>query len=80
MDQHAFETDVWETINEGLFTDQVGSLDDTSEGFTGIVTTIGETRLGTLFGAEETVFGQRYVYRFDTYEEQAAWFDVAARD
>lgn len=75
MDWAAFETDVWETINDGLFTDQAGTMDET-----GIVVTIGETWQGALFGAEENEYGQRTVYLFDTFEQQAAWFDAVTTD
>lgn len=69
MDWEAFIQDVWDSVNESLYTDQV-TADDGS----GIAFTIGETWTGALYGAEENAYGQRAVYLFDTEEEQATWF------
>lgn len=75
MDFNAFENDVWDSINESLFTEQAGDLSETS-----VVVTIGETWQGALYGAEENDYGQRYVYLFDTETEQRAWFDAVTSD
>ena len=75
MDFDAFETSVWDSINESLFTEQVGNLSETS-----IVVTIGETWQGALYGAEENDFGQRAVYLFDTETDQREWFDAVTID
>ena len=71
MDYTAFEDDVWESVNSSLYTDQAGSMEDT-----GIVFTVGETWLGTLYGTEENEYGQRAVYMFDTEAVQREWFDA----
>lgn len=71
MDIEAFETDVWDSVNNSLFTDQAGSMEDT-----GIVFTVGETWLGALYGTEENDYGQRAVYMFDTEAAQREWFDA----
>lgn len=75
MDREAFEQDVWEDVNNGTFTDQVGNLSKTDQ-----VITIGETWQGALYGAEENSMGQRYVYLFDTETEQREWFDAVTVD
>lgn len=71
MDHVAFENDVWESINNSLYTDLAGSMEDT-----GIVFTVGETWLGTLYGTEENEYGQRAVYMFGTEAAQRDWFDA----
>lgn len=75
MDQDAFESDVWQSVNESAYDEQWGDLGD-SEHFTGIVFTIGETWQGALYGAEENYYGQRAVYLFSTPREQREWFDA----
>ena len=76
MDWEAFERDVWDSVNESFYAYQHGSLDDSTPdgGYTGVVTTIGETWLGTLYGATENVNGTRRVYMFDTRAEQGDWY------
>ena len=76
MDFEAFETDVWDNVNESLFTAQWGNLDDSDPDVetTDIVVTIGETWQGTLYGAESNAFGQRSVYTFETESAQKEWF------
>lgn len=76
MDWEAFESDVWDSVNESTYTEQWGSLDSSGEDYTGIVFTIGETWLGTLYGTEENEYGQRCVYMFETEVEQRNWFDA----
>ena len=71
MDYTAFEEDVWESVNDSLYTDQAGSMDDT-----GIVFTVGETWQGALYGTEENEYGQREVYLFDAETLQREWFDA----
>lgn len=71
MDNVAFEDDVWESVNNSLYTELAGSMEDT-----GIVFTVGETWQGTLYGTEENDYGQRAVYRFDTEDAQREWFDA----
>ena len=80
MDQEAFESDVWQSVNESTYTDQWGSLDDSSPDgdYTGMVFTVGETWQGTLYGTEENTYGQRAVYRFETETGQREWFDAVA--
>jgi hypothetical protein len=77
MDWDAFTDNVWDAVNDGIYFDQVGSLDDSNPDgdYTGIVLTIGETWDGVLFGTEENNYGQRAVYQFDTETEQREWFD-----
>ena len=72
MDYTAFEDDVWESVNNSLYTDQYGSMEDT-----GTVFTVGETRRGTLYGAVENEYGQRAVFRFKTDADQREWFTGA---
>lgn len=71
MDFEAFEADVWDSVNNSLYTELAGSMEDT-----GIVFTVGETWLGTLYGTEENEYGQRAVYMFDTESAQREWFDA----
>lgn len=71
MDHEAFETDVWDSVNNSLYTELAGSMEDT-----GIVFTVGETWLGTLYGTEENDYGQRAVYMFETVSAQRNWFDA----
>lgn len=73
MDWEAFERDVWESVNNSLYREQFGDVQCDE-----IVITIGETWQGTLYGAEENVYGQRCVYMFDTEEEQRQWYDAVA--
>lgn len=75
MDYAAFEYDVWENINDGLFTDQ-----ESEQEFGGVCITIGETWQGALYGAEENNYGQRVVLLFDTEEAQQQWFDAVTSD
>lgn len=77
MDWEAFERDVWDSINDNLWTRQWGNLDDSDPtvNHTGVVTTIGETWLGALYGTTENANGTDRVYLFDTAEEQRDWFD-----
>ena len=75
MDFEAFTDDVWDSIGNGLFTDQAGNLSETLH-----VVTIGETWQGALYGAEENTYGQRAVYLFDTEADQRAWFDNVTCD
>ena len=78
MDIEQFETDAWESVNESAYTEQVGSLDDSTpdSGYTGVVFTIGETWQGALYGTEENYYGQRAVYLFETETAQREWFDA----
>lgn len=80
MDWEAFESDVWESVNETAFAYQTGSLDDSDpdSGFTGRVLTIGETWQGTLYGAREDSDGHRRVFAFDTEREQSEWYATTA--
>jgi hypothetical protein len=82
MDWTAFENDVWGSVNESLYTEQVGSLDDSSPdaGYTGLVITIGETWLGALYGTEENAYGQRAAYLFETEDDQREWFSAVTAD
>lgn len=75
MDFATFTNDVWDSINDSLFTDQAGDLSETS-----YVVTIGETWQGALYGAEENTYGQHAVYRFDTEADQRAWYDSVTCD
>lgn len=70
MDREEFENDVWDSVNESLYTDQWTAGD-----CSGLAFTIGETWQGTLYGTEENAYGQRAVYQFDTEDEQRDWFD-----
>lgn len=70
MDWEAFERDVWNSVNESTYDGQRGDI-QTDE----FVVTIGETWQGTLYGAEENTYGQRYVYMFDNEDEQLDWFN-----
>lgn len=72
MDWEAFISDVWDSVNESLYTDRVAA-DDGS----GIAFTIGETWQGALYGLEENGYDQRAIYLFDTEEEQRNWFEGA---
>lgn len=76
MDWEAFERDVWNSVNESLYAYQTGSLDDSDpdSGFTGQVVTIGETWLGTFYGAVEEYDGTKRVYMFDTRADQGDWY------
>lgn len=69
MDWATFENDVWENVNESRYIAQETNSD-------GVTVTIGETWQGALYGAEENEYGQRAVYRFDTENEQIAWFEA----
>lgn len=69
MDTTAFEIDALDDIHGGTFTWQGVTLD-------GAVVTIGETWQGALYGLEENGYGQRALHRFDTEDEQRAWFDA----
>lgn len=71
MDTEAFETDAWDSVNNGLYTELAGSMEDT-----GLVFTVGETWLGTLYGTEENEYGQRAVYMFQAEDDQRTWFDA----
>ena len=75
MDHEAFTNDVWDSIGNGLYSDQAGDLCDGCQ-----IVTIGETWQGALYGAEENTYGQRAVYLFDTEDEQRAWFDNVTCD
>ena len=75
MDREQFEADVWESVNTSLYVDQI-TADDGS----GQAVTIGETWQGALYGATENEYGQRCVFRFDTEDEQRAWFDGVTID
>jgi hypothetical protein len=82
MDWDAFTDNVWDAVNDGIYFDQWGSLDDSNPDgdYTGIVYTIGETWDGVLFGTEENNYGQRAVYQFDTKTEQRQWFEAVTVD
>lgn len=69
MDWATFENDAWENVNESRYISQATNSD-------GVIATIGETWQGTLYGTEENEYGQRAVYRFDTENEQIAWFEA----
>ena len=75
MDWEAFQNDVWESVNESLYTDQV-TADDCS----GLAFTIGETWQGALYGVEENAYGQRVIHFFETENEQIAWFESVITD
>lgn len=75
MDREAFESDVWDNINDGLFDQQISEQE-----FGGICATIGETWQGALYGAEENNYGQRAVYLFEHTDEQHAWFEAVTAD
>lgn len=77
MDWEAFERDVWENVNDSMFTEQWGSLDnsDPKGGYTGIVVTIGETWAGTLYGTVETANNGRVYRMFETEGGQRGWFE-----
>lgn len=75
MDREQFEQDVWASVNDSLYSDQWGSMDETDR-----VVTIGETWQGALYGASENTYGQRAVYQFDTEAEQRAWFEGVTID
>lgn len=75
MDYATFTDDVWENINDGMYTDQAGDLCDGCQ-----IVTIGETWQGALYGAEENTYGQRAVYLFETEAEQREWFDAVTAD
>lgn len=76
MDYATFTDDVWDSIGNGLYTDQAGDLCGPSCQ----IITIGETWQGALYGVEENSMGQRYVHRFDTEDDQRAWFDAVTFD
>lgn len=76
MDWEAFEKDVWESVNESAYDEQHGSLDDSNPDgdYTGVVTTIGETWLGALYGTVENYDGTKRAYLFATKATQQDWF------
>lgn len=76
MDWETFNDDVWESVNESVYTEQHGSLDDSNpdSGYTGVVTTIGETWLGALYGTTENYDGTKRAYLFHDEDEQQDWF------
>ena len=76
MDWEAFVADVWESVNDSLYTEQAGDLAAGDP----IVATIGETWQGALYGTEENNYGQRAVYLFQTEDEQRSWFDAVTSD
>jgi len=78
MDWEAFERDVWDSVNDNLWTRQWGNLDDSDPtvAYTGFVVTIGETWLGALYGTFETAHnGKGHVHRFETETEQREWYE-----
>ena len=79
MDWDAFESDVWESVNESLFSDQVTAADYGDE-TSGLAYTIGETWVGALYGAEENGYGQRSVYLFENGSDQLEWFHSVTFD
>lgn len=82
MDWEAFEQDVWESINDCLWSRQWGTLDDSDPTveYTGLVYSIGETWQGTLYGAAERTSGSNTVRMFDTEDEQRKWFNALTED
>lgn len=79
MDWDAFEQDVYESVNESLYSDQVTAADYGDE-TSGLAYTIGETWAGALYGLEENGYGQRAVYQFADEDEQREWFNSVSID